>query len=118
MRLTLNKNDMIKTFDQYLKDSPIVFPDSWTEAEKQHGGIGGIYVPVARLQKFWEWANSVQNALIAGKNLPHTIVEYYLENPYSMNYALPPSRRKDYPDLAKRFPICYEYQPDGSLKLV
>jgi hypothetical protein len=103
---------MITTFDEYLKANPVVFPDCWTEKEKAHGGI---YAPVARLQKFWDWAELVCNALVAGEQIPHAIVEFYLDNPYSKIYALPPNRRADYPDLAKRFPICYIRQPNGEV---
>jgi len=106
---------MRQTFEAYLKANPVVFPADWSKAEQK---AGGIYEPVARLQRFWEWADKVCEALIAGRKVPHAIVAYYLENPYSKIYALPPSRRKDYPDLAAKYPICYELQADGTRKLV
>ena len=93
-------------FKTYLADNPITVPET----------ASGHYLAVAELLRFWEWSAKVQDALVAGEQVPHDVVEEYLVE--KCRNALPPSRRKDYPDLAERFPICYELQPDGSRKLV
>jgi hypothetical protein len=98
----LSRRKVEKTFAEFLASNPVVIPET----------ACGHYKPVGELIKFWEWSELVCKALIAGEKVPHKIVKEYLEK--SVTNALPPLRRKDYPDLAERFPNCYELKADGT----
>jgi hypothetical protein len=102
----MRRRSIMKSLAQYAAENPIVVPDT----------ASGHYLPVAQLLQRWEWEVKVEAALIAGDNVPHAVVADYLAK--SRTAALPPSRRKDYPDLAAMYPICYAITENGKRVLV
>lgn len=88
------------TLRRFEAKNPIVVPET----------ACGHYLPVAQLMRRWDWAKTVEESLITGKTVPHAVVAEYLEKTTG---ALPPSRRKDYPDLAAKYPECYVEDASG-----